>query len=121
LDGVSLTLQPGMDVSGSVKFDGATPPPTAQRLTQLIVALTPADGRSFSTPGLQRVGADGRFRTNASPPGRYWISVQPPSAVWTVSAITVAGADALRQPFELGTSAISDVVVTFSDHAPELS
>lgn len=121
VDNTALTLRPGLEVGGSVAFDGTAPAPAPQRLTQLAVSLTPVDGRSISSPGLQRVDSDGRFRTNGYPPGRYRISVQPPGAPWTISAITAGGVDVLRRPLELGSSPISDVVVTFSDRAPELN
>ena len=118
---VALTFRPGAEVSGQVVFDGAVTPPTPQRLSQLTVSLSQVDQRSVDTPPLLRVGEDGRFRTNGFPPGRYRLNIASPGAPWTVTAITAGGVDLLRRGLELGTSHVSDVVVTFSDRVGELS
>ena len=118
---VALTFRPGAEVSGHVVFDGAVTPPTPQRLSQLTVSLSQVDQRSVDTPPLLRVGEDGRFRTNGFPPGRYRLNIASPGAPWTVTAITAGGVDLLRRGLELGTSHVSDVVVTFSDRVGELS
>jgi len=121
VNGVALTFRPGAEVSGQVAFEGVTTPPTPQRLALLTVSLSQLDGRGGDTPPLLRIGEDGRFRTNGFPPGRYRLNVASPGAPWAVTAISAGGVDLLRRGLELGTSHVTDVLVTISDRVAELS
>lgn len=94
---VSLALQEGATLSGSVAFSGVATPPTGTALTRLRVNLVPA-GQSFGAIGLGsmsgQVDASGRFTVAGVVPGRYRVSASgaPP---WQLASAMANGADAL--------------------------
>jgi hypothetical protein len=72
LNDVSLTLQPGMSVSGRVDFRGAAAPPA--ELTRVRVSLTSRGSDAFADLGAVapvQADASGRFTLNGVPPGSY--------------------------------------------------
>jgi hypothetical protein len=121
LSGLSVLLGVGARVRGRVDFQGASPRPPAQRLQQLNLNLSVADGRSFNvgfTPA--RPAADGTFTTMSYPPGKYYLSVSSPGPPWWTRSILVGGREAMDTPFDL-QSDLSGVVVTFTDQTNELA
>jgi hypothetical protein len=119
LDDLSVVLQQGARLSGRVAFDGATPPPPAERLQQISLSIRPLAG---SLPLSDApVDAEGRFTTSGYPPGRYVLNVRPPGPEWAPISVRVAGADVAGQAFDIGATDIGDVVVTFSDRVMTLS
>jgi hypothetical protein len=122
LDNVQVLVSHGMRVSGRYEFEGATPPPTLDRLVGPVLGaqLAPADGRAAGAFTPARPTPDMRFSTMQYPPGRYYVSVTPPPG-WFLKSAMVKGTDALRTPFTLEKEDVSDVVVTFTDRVTELS
>lgn len=94
---VSLTLQEGAPISGSVAFNGGAPQPAATALTRLRVNLVPA-GQSFGAIGMGslvgQVDASGRFTIPGVVPGRYRVSATG-VAPWLLVGAMANGLDAL--------------------------
>ena len=83
VNGVSVSLQPGMTVTGRVTFDSSTlQPPTD--LTRVRVHLAPRGAQQgLDTGGLPpaQVDATGRFTVTGVPPGRYSINANAAAAI----------------------------------------
>ncbi len=83
VNGVSVSLQPGMTVTGRVTFDSsALQPPTD--LTRVRVNITPRGAQQgLDTGGLPpaHVDATGRFTVTGVPPGRYSINANAAPAI----------------------------------------
>jgi hypothetical protein len=123
---VTLTLQPGVNVTGRVAFDGTTLKPPAD-LTKLRVTLSAVVTGKGAAIGVSPVNADatGAFTFAGVAPGRYKFSATVPgstaTAGWQPRSAVVNGRDSLDTPFDVGTDDVGGAVVTFSDHPAELS
>jgi hypothetical protein len=115
VQGVTLTLVPGARVSGRVEFDGTSPRPAPDELKRVSVRLVPGGGDPTS------VGADGNFRMPSYPPGQYFVSASCPGSTWALKAVLSGGRNLIDQPIDLGSTDVADVVIHFTDRAPELS
>ena len=117
---VSLSLQPGLTVSGRVAFDGRSVIPTASRLRVMLVPLL-SGGQASLASAPARVDANGRFSITGVTAGAYRLqaAIDGPSG-WMLSSSTVNGRDVLDTPIDLRQS-IDGAVVTFSDRPAELS
>jgi hypothetical protein len=118
---LSVTVNNGARISGRVEFTGGATPPTAERLSQLSVNLSPNDGGFTMGFTSARLTADGTFQTMSYPPGLYNLMVTSPGAPWAIRAISVKGKDAFGSPLDLGAEDLTGVVVTFGDTPTELS
>ena len=121
LQGLSISLAKGARVSGKIVFEGAAAPPTAERISQLGVTMSSAEGAFVSGFTPARIAADGTFTTMMYPPGKYTLSISAPAPAWTIKSITAAGKDAFGAPLELGADDLAGVVVTFGDQPTEIS
>jgi len=126
LAGITLTLQPGVTVSGRIVFEGknSTPPPD---LRQTRVLLTPAN-QNRPTMGLAPAQIDeaGNFVLQGVPPGQYRFGTTMLAVVagsgWTLKSATAAGRDVLDAPIEIKPGGnIEGVTLTFTDLVTELS
>jgi hypothetical protein len=116
---VMLSLQQGISVSGHVRFEGSTPPPT--NLTRLRVNLSSFGANPFGGSTNGRVDASGRFTLPSVVPGRYRISATGAPG-WFVESAIVGGQDALDIPFEIkGNQNLPSVTITFTDRQTELT
>jgi uncharacterized protein (DUF2141 family) len=132
VSGVSVSLQPGMTVSGRVTFKGARAAAGADfsrvRLT-LIPAPTGGAARISMGVPMAQVDASGQFKITGVTPGRYRISgVAPlapgsgPGPGWVLSSVVARGRDLLDFPVEIGPNEeIIDVTATFTDATQEVS
>jgi hypothetical protein len=122
---VALTLRAGARVSGRAEFEGTAPAPTEAQWSAMRVTLDPADGRSsapaggFDATGPGRFGSDGTFKIASSLPGRYLLRVAGMPREWTLKGATLQGRDITDRAFDL-TQDSSDVIITFTDHAPKI-
>jgi hypothetical protein len=131
---VAVPLSVGAQISGRVVFDGTKPKPTAEELLLTPVIVRPADG---SGPGVAsgaamifpqpRIESDGRFRSVGLQPGDYVLNVYPwrPTEQsrllgWSTASIAVAGRETIGTSIHVGSSDVSDVVITMVDVLPEL-
>lgn len=145
--GLSLTLQPGMTVSGRVEFRGSNAQPPAD-LTRVRVSLTSRGPQLFEMGGVPpgEVDSSGRFTIAGVPPGRYVFSASAPGTgggavgqrgggrglpvgggtssdgQWVLTSALVNGRDALDFPVDIGPNAdINNATLTFTDRVQELT
>lgn len=122
---ISLTLQPGVTVSGKIEFEagpGPTPDPTRMSVTVTPVGQNRLTGDAAqATPG--PVDANGMFTIRGVLPGRYTISIAAGNpAGYSLKSAVFGGVDALDQPLELnGTDALSGGLVTLSTKTTEVT
>jgi hypothetical protein len=120
---VTLTLQPGMTLSGRIQFEGTSPPPD---ITRLRVSLS-----AVQVPGEVNLGVapippepSGAFTMQGVTPGRYRLHAVIPSprpdTTWQLKSSTVNGRDTLDFPVDFRQSS-DDAVITFTDKVSELS
>jgi hypothetical protein len=120
ITGLSLQMQEGLSVSGSVRFEGTSPP---LNLTAARVNTTAIGSSGQVTVGTTaaQVAPDGRFTIASVSPGRYRINVNLPSAGnWVYRSTAVGGQDTRDGPIDIRAS-LSDVVVTFVDRPSALT
>jgi hypothetical protein len=98
-----LLLQPGMAVSGVVKFEGA-PGPSPAQLARMSVTLAPVGAISgeLTAPSSAVLDAEGRFTLRGVFPGSYRVvpsAGTPPG--FTIKSSMFAGRDSLDFPIEV--------------------
>ena len=113
---VMLNLQPGSRVHGRVEFDGRLPPPALENLEgpfgglNLVVERADATHTDFRGAYL----GDGRFSTIQLEPGRY-VFLAFATKEWRLKSVMHEGRDIRDHPFEISSTDIRDVVLTFTD------
>lgn len=140
---LTLTLQPGMTISGRLAFDAATAQPPSD-LTTARLNLVPSDGQSVMGPLPEQVDASGNFTITGVVPGRYTLRANltgagrggarfggaaaaapvasQSSAAWTLESAVANGREVLDFPLDIEPNQnLSGVVVTFTDRVQELS
>jgi len=129
--GVTLALQPGMNVTGRVEFRSAMTRPGGEfsrvRLNLVPVATGAGPRVSLGSPSVQ-VNDKGEFVISGVTPGRFRLSgnapvtAGSPGAPWILSSAVVKGRDILDFPFDVGPGdTITDAVVTFTDATQDVS
>ena len=108
------TLQRAARLTGRVVFDDAS---VNQTPGDAPVILLRTDGRDDGDRPYGFTEADGTFRTVGVPPGRYaLVALPPPNAIaattWRMASTLMNGHDLIDRSFDVGTTDISDVVVT---------
>jgi hypothetical protein len=130
IDGVAIHLQPGMTVSGSIVFEGNTPPPTdVSRFQPRLVATD----NNMTTVTVDQGGGpvaktDRTFTIDAVMPGAYVLTgngAAPQTAgaapSWMIKSIVAGTRDLLNAPFDVNPREdVSGVVVTYTDRHTEL-
>jgi hypothetical protein len=115
-----VPMQSGYRISGSIVFEGTSPPMPVERLSPLLESTDP--WLLSQVPELV-VAADGTFISPEVPPGRYRLSVPTPGG-WFVKHIKIGGAGGGRDvpdlPVDLSTD-LSGLVVTISSHGARVS
>jgi hypothetical protein len=110
-----LTFQPGAKLSGRVVFEGTAAPPTGPQLLRVgVVVRSVYGGESRGAGGQTMLDASGAFQTSEYAPGRYLVTALAGSE-WTLASVRVGGVDASDQAITLGTTDLTDVVITFTD------
>lgn len=117
---VSLSLQEGMTITGSVSFDGSAAQPQLNRMRVTLGAL----GQSMQSSGVGTftgtVDATGRFTFFGVSPGQYRIRASGASG-WTLKSVMADGKDTLDFPLEVRPAEnISNVSVEFTDKFTDL-
>jgi hypothetical protein len=127
ISGLSLGLQPGMTVSGRVRFDGVRlkPPSDLHSVRVSLVPVQPAGTVGFS-PGSNGIDNQGRFSISGVTPGRYRLIASFPGSGrpggWQLRAAIVSEQDSLDIPFTVQPSqSISGAAIIFTDRAAELT
>jgi uncharacterized protein (DUF2141 family) len=123
VSGVTLTLQPGMTLSGRIQFEGTSPPPDLSRLRVNLIAVQAPGEVNL---GVAAISPDtsGAFTLVGVTPGRYRLTAAIPSprpdTIWQLKSSTVNGRDTLDSPIDFRQST-DDAVITFTDKVSELS
>jgi hypothetical protein len=126
IDDVTLTLAPGMTVSGRVVFDATSLPPPDPATVRFTLTPPPTGGPVLGAPSTQ-AEADGTFAFKGIAPGSYVLygnagttaTVQP---LWMVKTAMLNGRDVLDTPFDVTPNLdVSDLVVTFTDRVTKLT
>jgi uncharacterized protein (DUF2141 family) len=117
---VSLALQEGMTITGSVSFDGSAAQP---QLNRMRVTLGPL-GQSMMQSGISTftgsVDANGRFTFVGVSPGQYRIRATG-AAGWTLKGVIADGKDTLDFPLEVKPGEnVTNVNVEFTDKFTDL-
>jgi hypothetical protein len=120
VDGVNLSLQPGLRISGRVEFEGAGARPLS-RLAQVPVLIEPSGTTARMAPIPGRFDSAGQFNASGFPGGKYMIRVGAAPAGWTLKSVTFNGVDVLDTPIDLEAGDATGVVFTFTDRPTELT
>jgi hypothetical protein len=132
LSGLTVSLQPGMTITGKIAFKATRLLPDADlsraRLTLAPVQMQGVQRIMLGVP-VATVEPSGQFRITGVTPGRYRLNgIVPlppgsgPGAGWTMLSAVVKGQDVLDFPIDIGPNdEIKDVVVTFTDAAQEVN
>ena len=115
---LSIALQPAMTLTGTLAFDGTTPPPTP--LTRVRIYLLSADTRTDGDTSVQ-AGADGHFVIPNVIPGRYKLRTQLTDAAWALKSAMVDEHDVADAPFVISPGKEVTAVVTFTDRPTDIS
>jgi hypothetical protein len=115
-----VPLADGASVEGRLVFEGA--PPAAAAIQKTTVGLAPVDRQVHGMFGLALPpDATGAFVTPRYPPGRYFITVNPPAGGWVVKSISVAGRSLGQDPVTLAAADLRNVVVTLTTRTGSLA
>jgi len=113
---VTLNLQAGPRLHGRVEFDGRLPPPPLEKgpgpfgAIGLVVERADASRTDFRGAYL----GDGRFSTIQLEPGRY-LFLAWGLKDWRLKSVVHEGRDIRDYPFDIGSTDMRDVVLTFTD------
>jgi hypothetical protein len=117
LTGLTMTMQPGVPVSGRVEFRGSTGAAGAPSQRQ-VLSLQPLRALSWRTVRTV-VRPDGTFRSAGDPPGQYTINASSPPG-WFWQTTSLAGRP-VGEVIELGAAEISGLVLTFGQTTNRVS
>ena len=130
VSGVSVTLQPGVTVSGRVVIDPASTTKTPDlTTTRISLGAAQRSGASFGVAA-PTVAADGTFTMTGAAPGSYRMTVSPPLApntmgapyIWVTKSVTLQGREILERPFDINTGEnIDGIVITLTDKVSSLT
>jgi protocatechuate 3,4-dioxygenase beta subunit len=116
---VSLFLEPGVSVSGRLRFDDSSAPP--QDLSILRIILNSATSANGLSSGMTAIEQDGSFTLAGVVPGSYRVVVLSPTA-WRPKSFDVDGRDALDFLLHVERgSDIADAVLTLTTSGASLS
>ena len=119
---VVILLQPGVQVSGRVTFDGGAQPPadlSRMRVT-LQPIVVPGTAGELVTNAAGRVEADGRFTIASVVPGRYRLTASNFGEGWFLASSSIDGQDSVDSAAEI-KGAVSNATVTLVDRRTELT
>lgn len=118
---ITLSMQEGLSISGSLAFNGSSPLPAANQRVR--VTLSPL-GQPLSSIGIGTLSAQadpsGRFTIAGLVPGRYRVSASGASG-WSVKTALANGIDVLDFPLEVSpTEPPPALSIQFGDRTTEL-
>ena len=117
VNGVTVTMRPGIRVSGRMEFRGSrSGRPEPQQGTR--VHLQPIGAQSWR-PGWGIPTADWTFTTLGDPPGRYIVNASIQG--WTLESISRGGTRLADDLIELTDADISGLVFTYTDRPSHVS
>jgi uncharacterized protein (DUF2141 family) len=127
ITGLNLSLEPGLTISGQVRFEGTGLKPPAD-LKAIRVTAAPAEvrGSVAFAPAAVTVGPDGRFSIAGVTPGRYRLTASFPGSGrpggWLLKSVMATGQDSLDAPFTMQPDQhVLDATITFTDRLAQVS
>jgi hypothetical protein len=116
---VSISLQAGRSISGSVQYDMQRPPDLTRMRLMVTLGNAPSLQQiSFGQLPQGQIGPDGRFTITGVIPGRYILR----AAGGIMKSSIVGGQDTLDFPLEFtGERDVTDALLTVTDRFSELS
>jgi hypothetical protein len=111
---VTLALQPGVRINGSVVFEGGSPPAFNQRPP---IVVERQDNPSADLRGLYL--SSSTFTTIQLPPGGYFLRPIPPQG-FRLKSITIAGRDVLDAVVDVDSADLAGVTITFTNRPGRL-
>jgi hypothetical protein len=119
LSGVTLTLRPGVRVTGQVEFVSTAPAPAPPRALSMVLTPSPPAVRTQAPLTTGSVSSDGRIEFQSAPAGRYLLTANAP-ANWSVSAVVVDGRDVTDRPVAL-TRDVDTLIVRLTDRPASIA
>ena len=126
ISGLPVVLQPGIEVSGRVVFEGAPGTGGLGEPDRLLVTLLPI-GTGIVMGAITELQADGTFRSTGLPPGRYRIvsSISCPpggcTSDWKMLTVTHRGRPLPYETVVVESTEVAGLEVTFSERETRLS
>lgn len=118
VSGITLTMRPGVTISGRVVFEGAADPVPPME-GSIPVFLQPSGATMWRTfPA--RVGRDGTFTSIGDPPGRYILNAYSPPG-WSVQTMTLNGSELVDDLIEIRDRDVTGLVLTYSRMATRIA
>jgi hypothetical protein len=122
---VPLVLQPGIQITGRVVFEGAQPTP-ADLQTMSLFLMAPGSGGSLTSGGGAggRVDAEGRFTFLGITPDSYRFAYNWPAPTrekWALKTAVANGREAFEAPLEVRPGEPVNWTVTFTDKPTSLT
>ena len=122
--GVFVSIKPGVNVSGRIVVEGASP----IALTAVSVSLAAPRVGPLGSSTTSFAAADGTFSLGGVIPSTHTLSASsrpgltPTAETWMVKAVTVGGRDVFDRYFELPAGAsVTDATITLTDKISSLS
>jgi uncharacterized protein (DUF2141 family) len=120
---LAFTLQPGLTISGQVRFasDGVRSPPDPASIRIAVESVQPAGGIALA-PGAVSADRGGHFVLTGLTPGRYRVTASVPGRHdWTLRSAAVNGLDTLDTPLQLQPNQhVENALITFTDRPSSL-
>jgi protocatechuate 3,4-dioxygenase beta subunit len=111
----TMTLKPGSDLSGVVRFDSDDTPPPAD-LIQVRVHAPLVDGSGFSAESTTQLNRDGSFKLISVDAGRRLIRVDGLPAPWSLESVLQEHLDIIDEPMAIvQQQKLRDVELVFTD------
>jgi hypothetical protein len=111
---VTIEMRAGSIMSGRVEFEGTAQPPDKDQVARILVTVVPEMQTASGVMLRGSVDFDGALRTASLPPGKYRLRVSPLGS-WQPKSASAEGRDILDETIDLGTTDVTDLVITFTD------
>jgi len=120
---LSLFLQPALVVKGAVHFESASAKPPAD-LSRVTVFLRNPGFSDLETA--TTIDPNGAVSITGVIPGQYSVRAAVPAGIaagtsWTVKSVVAGGQDVTDRRFEIPSTGLPDLTITFSDVTTELA
>ena len=115
-EGVSLTLGDGINLKGTLKFEGAP-----QDATKLRISLEPIETSVFSVPNSQPAKADGTFTILGASPSKYRVTANGMPANCYIKSVKAGQQEVFDTGLDLSAGSPGDLEITISDKAASVA